>query len=107
MADSSLKIDYHTDYIVYSGGKNQGVLRLKKGTLNETAYKVKNNGFESSVNKMKNKRVFEYKLNDEFILEDTFTYAAKSPLNLVPYRDECESIYQKFPKHQVIFKESL
>jgi len=86
----------------YTGNKNIGSIRLKEGQLSKEALPVNINGFRSGYYKEVNKRIYEYILNDNEVLVDIYENIEKIPVNLVPYREECEKIMQKFTNHILI-----
>jgi hypothetical protein len=92
----------------YRGGKNHGSFELLNSGLSENITRVKINGFNAGYSKEKNKRVYEYELDatDKLVIfKDSFMYASKSPMNLVPYNTDCKNILKNFPKHVPIIIE--
>lgn len=84
----------------YWGKKNKGVfVKESRGLASELTPATINN-IESGYQKIKNKRVYEYKVSDKYILRDEFVFAKKSPLNLVPYVDDC-------PRLKELYKEQI
>jgi hypothetical protein len=100
MVSGELKYELTNNGFRYSGGKNKGEFKLLKQQLSNDITKVKINGFNAGYSKAKNVRVYEYEVgakSGELILQDTFLYASKSPMNLVPYSDECKDILKNYP----------
>ena len=84
----------------YSGKKNYGEFTLNKNGLMQEANQVEINDFKAAYKKQKNLRIYQYLLNEEgVVLTDNFVYVKKIPLNIVPYRKECKSIKENYPKH--------
>lgn len=106
MIDNSYKIDELTNSTLkYSGQKNSGYIQILKRDLSPKLKKEKINGFSAGYLKKKNLRVYEYKLNTDYILRDEFVFASKLPLNLVPYREQCLDIEKYYKKIIPIFKD--
>jgi hypothetical protein len=103
LVDDRYNVSYENSILKYSGGKNSGEITLFKGSLDSMLKRQKFNGFEGGYKKSKNLRHYEYKLNDDYVLVDRFVNAQKSPVNLVPYREECPKIKNNFKVHQEIF----
>ncbi len=100
-----IRYDIKTDdqAIYYSGKKNSGVLTLHKRKVAGTMTNAQINGLVSGYEKIKNKRIYEYQINPDFIIRDEFVFAGKSPLNLVPYVNECKTL-KELHKKQVYLK---
>lgn len=93
----------------YKGGSNHGHIELIKSGLSKDIIKSQIGDFEAGYKKIKNFRIYEYKLSDTYILRDTFENVKKMPLNLVPRRIDCPKIEEKFKVIKNIFtqKETL
>lgn len=108
MMSSDLDYKITANGFKYSGKKNYGEFTLSRDGLMPNANKVDINGFKAAYSKQKNLRVYQYLLDDNnLILTDNFVYVKKSPLNLVPYRSECESIKKNYPNHLPLSLEIL
>lgn len=107
LVDDRYKVEIEKYSFKYSGGKNSGLMTLEKSQLSSDINEVEMNGFKAGYKKSKNLRVYEYKLSQKYILRDKFVNAGKMPVNLVPYRDECLKIKEKFSNHIQIFKEAM
>ena len=103
LVDDRYAVEYQNNILKYSGGKNSGEISLFKGSLDSNLKRQRINGFEGGYKKSKNLRHYEYKLNEEYVLVDRFVNAQKSPVNLVPYREECYKIKNNFKVHKEIF----
>lgn len=108
MVDDFYQVENTATEFRYRGGKNSGVMTIKQQDgFSEGMTAAPNNGFNAAYRKLKNTRIFEYQLGPGLYLHDEFLFAKKAPVNLVPYRDDCEKIMKKFKQHQVIFSEVL
>ena len=105
LVDDRYELDIDKNSVKYSGGKNSGHLQFLRSSLTKNYQKVEINGFYGSYAKMKNKRIYEYEINDTFIVRDEYENVEKSIVNLVPYRDDCIKIMHKFKNHKKIFEE--
>ena len=103
LVDDRYTLEIKDTEFTYVGGKNSGVIKLVKGGIDPKIKRQKLNGFVGAYKKEKNLRYFEYKLNENYILTDSFIHAEKSPVNLVPYREDCSKIKNNFKKHNEIF----
>jgi|SaaInlStandDraft_5_1057022.scaffolds.fasta_scaffold137748_2 hypothetical protein len=103
LVDDGYKFQISDNSFKYSGGKNQGHMQLISGSFSKGIHKTKINGFSSGYKKEINKRIYEYKLNDKTILRDTFVNRQQMPVNLVPYREDCQKIKMNFINHIQIF----
>lgn len=104
LLDNGYQYHIRPNTLAYGGGKNSGEIKLVQGNLNPSYKFIDVNGLQASYMKRKNQRVFEYKLNADLKLVDHFVNAQKMPVNLVPYRDECQKIMKNFKEHVEIFK---
>jgi len=98
MVNQELSYELTPNGFKYWGGKNSGEFNFKtKGFLEGVNY-VDINGFKAAYKKEKNLRIYQYDISSDqnsVIITDHFVYASKSPLNLVPYRDDCDKIRAK------------
>lgn len=104
LVDDRYKLALFTDHFEYTGGKNKGIITIENQKLSENILKVNINGFMGGYRKLKNKRIYEYQLFDQYKLVDVFENASKMPVNLVPYRKNCKKIMTNFKNHIEIFK---
>jgi hypothetical protein len=103
MVDNRYKLEISDESFKYRGGKNSGHIQLIKAGLSSDIVKVEMNGFKAGYKKVKNIRYYEFKLNDDYILRDSYQNLEKTIVNLVPYGIECSKIKQNFKKHLEIF----
>lgn len=104
LVDDRYKFKLGESSLSYSGGKNSGELSLIQAGISQDAIKVNINGFKAGYKKLKNVRVYEYQLSENFIIRDNFINKEKSIVNLVPYRIECSKIKNNFKNHIEIFR---
>ena len=103
LVDDRYTLEISENRIKYTGGLNSGLLELREGKLDEKMFKTRIGDFDSGYQKLKNLRVYEYILSENYILKDTFENVRKMPINLVPLRRDCAKIEKKFKEHQIIF----
>ena len=103
LVDNRYKLDITEKGFKYQGGKNSGDIQLIKAALSSDIVRVEINGFKGGYKKVKNIRYYEFQLNEDYILRDTYRNHEKTIVNLVPYRIECSKIKQNFKKHLEIF----
>ena len=96
MVHDGYKLELLPRSFKYSGGKNSGHMKLISGSFSSDVSQTPMNGFEAGYKKHKNTRIFEYKINTQFILRDTFENRQNMPVNLVPYRENCDKIMKNF-----------
>jgi len=105
LIDDGYQLEFFDKSFIYRGGKNRGDMQLVKADLSSDIIKVNINGFDSGYKKLKNFRIYEYRLLKGYILRDNFEIVQRMPVNLVPYKKEaCDRIKLKFKKHIKIFK---
>ena len=90
----------------YWGGKNSGNIEFAPGRLSSNVLPIENNGMKAGYQKLINKRIFEYEVSQNYLIQDTFVNAGRMPVNLVPYYQVCDKIKDQFKKHIPIFGES-
>jgi len=97
LVNSDLKYELTPSGFKYHGGKNRGEFTLSRDGFLEGVNRVEINSFEAAYKKEKNLRTYQYLLDsNDLVLTDRFVYASKSPLNLVPYRGDCEKIRENY-----------
>ncbi len=104
IVDDGLQYQINNRSFTYRGYKNNGKVELLERGLAQDLQKVDINGFKSGYKKLKNFRIYEYQLNDSYVLRDTFEVIESMPLNLVPYRETCDKIKEQFKNHIEIFQ---
>jgi len=102
LVPNTIKVELTENGFKYSGGKNYGHIQLLDQGLSKEYLKATINEFEAGYYKNVNVRNYEYKINNSKIIRDEFVYIKKSPLNLVPYKTNCDK-FVKHHKNQVIF----
>ncbi len=102
LVPSTIKTQITNNGFKYQGGKNYGHIQVLNQGLSPKYLKAKINEFEAGYYKNVNVRNYEYKIDDSRIIRDEFVYIKKSPLNLVPYKINCEK-FVKHHKKQIIF----
>lgn len=102
LVNSDLSYELTPSGFTYRGGKkNRGEFTLSRDGFLADANRVEINSFQAAYKKEKNLRTYQYLLADDgLILTDRFVYATKSPLNLVPYRQDCLKIRGNY-KNQI------
>lgn len=104
LIDDRYKYEVLDNAFIYSGGKNEGRIELIKASLSDDILKVNINEFNAGYKKTNRKRIYEYEVENGYILRDTFRNISMSPVNLVPYKSSCEKIKSNFKKHREIFR---
>ena len=107
LLDDRYRYQISDNRLSYTGGKNVGVMELTRRELSRDMAKSRIGDFKAGYKKMKNYRIYEYQISDDIILVDTFEYAKKKPINLIPLRIDCEKINTKFKQHVEIFEEDV
>lgn len=83
--------------VFYSGGSNSGTLQVFKRLIDPTFKKMPSSEIPMGIHKIKNYRIFEYQVTDEFVLRDEFEYAKRLPGNLIPRKVKCKELKKKLP----------
>ena len=98
LVNSDLQYEIKPGGFKYWGGKNSGEFTLERSGFMDGLEQVPINGFNAGYKKIKNFRLYQYALDESgTVLTDRFQYVSKSPLNLVPYREDCEKIKNNYP----------
>lgn len=104
LIDDHYQFKIEPDEIFYQGGKNMGHISLIRGKISSDVNVVDINGLVAGYKKIKNFRIYEFKLNDQYKLRDEFQNIENRTVNLVPYREECSKIRSNFKNHIKIFE---
>ncbi|MCT4643158.1 MAG: hypothetical protein N4A33_12780 [Bacteriovoracaceae bacterium] len=95
---SDYKVEKLSQGFKYYLKNNYGHIVLEKRSFDESNLtKARVGEFEVKYAKLKNDRVFEYKLNNDFLLKDTFVIIKKMQPNLVPLKSKCKKLKKLYP----------
>lgn len=97
LVEPTYNIIQFKDRVFYSGGKNTGTLQIYKRKIDPTFKMMPTSEIPMGIHKIKNYRIFEYQVTDNFVLRDEFEYAKRLPGNLIPRKLKCEELKSKLP----------
>ena len=88
--------------VFYSGGKNTGTLQIYNRQIDPTFKMMPSSEIPMGIHKIKNYRIFEYQVTDDYVLRDEFEYAKRLPGNLIPRKVKCEELKKQLPVVELI-----
>ena len=95
---SEYEFELHPNGFDYKGGKNLGEVRVVLGNLPSDFLKRQMGDFQAAYTKIKNYRIVHYLLNGEYVLIDRFQAVKRMPLNLSPFRKDCDQLLKNADK---------
>lgn len=97
LISSDYKIQKTIDGFKYSMTNNYGEFKVVNSPLSDDLVKAKIGEVQAGYKKLKNDRIFEYKLDDSNTLRDRFYIIKKMQPNLVPLKSKCKDLVKRYP----------
>lgn len=97
LVSSDYKVEKTKTGFKYKLKNNYGEFELLNRPMSDDLVKSKVGEVEAGYKKLKNDRIFEYKLDENHVLKDTFYIIKKMQANLVPLKSKCKKLLKKYP----------
>lgn len=97
LVSSDYKIEKTTRGFKYSLSNNFGEFKVIDSPMSTELVKATVGEVEAGYQKLKNDRIFEYKLAENVTLRDKFYIIKKRQPNLVPLKSKCTELLKRFP----------
>ena len=97
LVSSDYKIEKTDMGFKYSLKNNYGEFKLLNRSMSEDLVTATVGDVEAGYKKLKNDRIFEYKLDEEHVLLDDFIIIKKMQPNLVPLKSKCAKLLEIYP----------
>jgi hypothetical protein len=97
LISSDYKIEKTKEGFKYFLANNFGEFKVLRSPMSEDLVKAKVGDVEAGYKKLKNDRIFEYKLDESTTLRDKFYIIKKRQPNLVPLKSKCKDLVSRYP----------
>jgi len=97
LVSSDYKVEKTDLGFKYSLKNNYGEFKLLNRSMSEDLVTATVGDVDAGYKKLKNDRIFEYKLDEEHVLLDDFIIIKKMQPNLVPLKSKCAKLLEIYP----------
>ena len=97
LVSSDYRVEKELTGFKYFLKNNYGQFEILNSSMSTDLVRAKVGEVEAGYKKLKNDRIFEYKLSDNKTLRDTFYIIKKRQPNLVPLKSKCAELLKRYP----------